>query len=134
MPGIGLNFWTTEYKQASIEERYKGLNQITELSKKYWSACFSYEDAENEKKKPMGDKSELTSIYTKDLSGIPDALLKKLKQAAIDTDMDNVDGLINEIRELHAGVAERLSALADEFEYGKIVKIIERKMKQNDKT
>ncbi len=62
-----------------------------------------------------------------DLSDLPVDLLKRLKRAAIDTDMERVDAIVEEIREIKPGLASDLAALTVDFEYGKIVEIIEGK-------
>jgi len=57
-------------------------------------------------------------------SSIPDNLLKKLRQAGVDADMEEVEGIIEEIRSIDVETAKGLSLLADEFEYGKMAEII----------
>jgi len=40
--------------------------------------------------------------------------------------MEKVDGIVEEIRGINADLANQLNLLADDFEYGEIVRIIEK--------
>jgi uncharacterized membrane-anchored protein len=54
----------------------------------------------------------------------PPALLTRLERATVETDMQRVAALISEIRTHDAALADALSALANDFEYDKILQAI----------
>ncbi len=60
------------------------------------------------------------------LDGLPDELVSRLKEAVTNTSMGMVENIIAEIRELDATVAGGLAALADEFEYGKMLEMLQK--------
>ncbi len=64
-------------------------------------------------------------ISAEDFSDVPDEILKRLKKAAIDADMDKVDQIVEEIREIQPELANGLAAPAADFEYGRISRMIE---------
>ncbi|MDM8556600.1 ATP-binding protein [Desulfococcaceae bacterium HSG7] len=97
---------------------------IFELLYKHLDVRFIYEDAETESKKAA-------NIDRKALSQIPDDLLNSLKQDAFDANMDDVENIIEEIRKVNPELADGLYALAYDFEYGKIVQIIEETLKSD---
>ena len=101
------------------------VSDVFKLMHRHIGVRLVHEEAAINKEKQVGPETDSAQTGSEGFSGIPDDLLKKLKQAAIDTDMDEVDEIINEIRGISKKPADRLTALADDFEYGTIVKIIE---------
>jgi len=58
------------------------------------------------------------------LRALPPALLSRLERATVETDMQRVAALISEIRTHDPALADVLSALANDFEYDKILQAI----------
>lgn len=71
---------------------------------------------------PGPDRSE--SLARKSLNRMPNDLLHRLESASIALDADLVDLTIREISEIDKGLAQCLDGLANEFDYGEIVKMI----------
>ena len=59
-----------------------------------------------------------------DLAQLPDNLLKELKHAVINLDMDLIELSIEHIRELNTSVADGLTDLTRDFQYDKILALI----------
>ena len=59
------------------------------------------------------------------IAALPQELLTHLEEAAIRSKMNEVERLIQEVRDLNVPLAEALSVLADGFEYPKIVALIQ---------
>ncbi|MBN1488154.1 MAG: GAF domain-containing protein [Anaerolineae bacterium] len=59
------------------------------------------------------------------LNNLPDGVLRRLYKAAIETDMQLMDGVIAQIRESDGVLADALFSLANDFEYGKIIDVVE---------
>ncbi|MDM8536391.1 two-component regulator propeller domain-containing protein [Desulfobacterales bacterium HSG17] len=95
-------------------------SEIFELMHRHLNVQLVYEDADIKKYHENRPKT----ISSEDLSGIPDNILKRLKQAAINVDMEKTDEIINELCEINTDLANNLSELAADFEYGKIIKLI----------
>ncbi len=102
-------------------------SDVLDLISGHLGVRFAYEDVEVVNKAPAKNGRTSPPLSAKGVSGIPDELVRRLKQAAMDTNMDNVDGIVEEIREIKPWLAEGLAALAVDFEYGKIVEMIEGK-------
>ncbi|MDM8539028.1 ATP-binding protein, partial [Desulfobacterales bacterium HSG17] len=96
-------------------------SDIFELMHRHMGIRFIYEDKENNRLHEHKSKT----ISFEEFSNIPDDILKRLKQPAIDADMEKVDEIINEIYEINPDLAEKLAALAADFEYGKIAVLVE---------
>jgi len=97
---------------------------IFELMRKHIGVRFVYSDVkETNDAKTSGRNTEISAI---DFSDIPDDVSERLKNGAINADMDEVDTIIEEIRAIKPELAERLVALAVDFEYGKIARMIEK--------
>lgn len=67
--------------------------------------------------------------HTFQTCALPPELLSALEQAAIQGDMENVETALNDIRALDAGLGDALTALANEFEYGKILEYLRENMR-----
>ena len=52
--------------------------------------------------------------------------MTRLEKAATDGEMEKLDEIIEEIREIKPEVGDGLAALAVDFEYGKILQILEK--------
>jgi hypothetical protein len=71
-------------------------------------------------------QTELQDALSSDsLAALPTDLLADLENAASCSDMNKIDNYINEIRYYNASVASALAALANDYEYGKIVSLIQ---------
>ena len=60
------------------------------------------------------------------LSELPGDLRKELKQAIIDLDVDLIQVIIEGIRKLNGPVGDGLSDLAENFQYDKILALIQK--------
>ncbi len=80
---------------------------------------YRYAEAEAKEAAPV-TSDEITAA----LRALPPALLTRLERATVETDMQRVAALISEIRTHDAALADALSALANDFEYDKILQAI----------
>ncbi len=106
-------------------------SDVVELMRKHLGIRFVYEKARNGGEKTAEADRRSPPVSAEALSGIPDELVRRLKQAAMDTNMDDVDGIVEEIREIKPNVADSLAAFAIDFEYGKIVQMIDEHEENN---
>lgn len=93
---------------------------IYDLMHRHMGICFIYEDAETKKSAQNKPKS----INPREFSSIPDDILKRLEKFCVDADMENIETIINEITKINPDLANKLAALAENFEYGKIADLI----------
>ncbi|MCP4694548.1 MAG: response regulator, partial [Desulfobacterales bacterium] len=100
-------------------------HEIFERMHRHIGVRFIYEEGGAEDKKQTEHGGASRPITPGDFADAPGDILQRLKKAAIDTDMDGVDGILEEIRGIDAGLADGLKELAEDFEYGKIVRLIE---------
>jgi CheY-like chemotaxis protein len=71
-------------------------------------------------------KTDIQNALTKDaLAAVPQELLAKLEHAATFAYMQEIDHCIEEIRNYNATLSDALATLAVDFEYGKIVALIQ---------
>ena len=71
-------------------------------------------------------QTELKEALNPDtLANLPTHLLANLENAASCSDMNKIDSYIGEIRQYNASIANTLAALANDYEYGKIVSLIQ---------
>ncbi len=56
---------------------------------------------------------------------LPDDLLAELKRAVIDLDVDLIQAVIERIREVNGPVGDGLAELAGDFQYDKILALIQ---------
>ncbi len=85
---------------------------------------YVYDDGMEHRAKSVEQYSE--DILTPEaLAGLPDDLLADLKQAIIDLDVDRIQVIIDQVRELNAPVAAALADFARDFEYEKLLDKIE---------
>jgi CheY-like chemotaxis protein len=71
-------------------------------------------------------QTELKEALNPDtLANLPTHLLANLENAASCSDMNKIDSYIDEIRQYNASIANTLAALANDYEYGKIVSLIQ---------
>lgn len=103
-------------------------SDIFELMQKHLGLCFIHEDeyAETETKneKRIGHESEYSRI-SENFSCISHEILKNLKKAAIETNPDKMDSVLEEIKKIDGKLACSLLALVNDFEYGEIEKLID---------
>ncbi|MBW2608217.1 MAG: response regulator, partial [Deltaproteobacteria bacterium] len=71
-------------------------------------------------------------LTTEALAKLPGDLLAELKQATIDLDVDLIQAVIERIRELNVTVADGLSDLARDFQYDKILALIQQGPLKNE--
>jgi signal transduction histidine kinase/CheY-like chemotaxis protein len=71
-------------------------------------------------------QAELENALSPDtLATLPTHLLANLENAASCSDMNKIDGYIDEIRQYNASLASAIAALANDYEYGKIASLIQ---------
>ena len=59
------------------------------------------------------------------LAGLPDDLLAELRRAVINLDVDMIQAVTGRIRKLNAPVGDGLEDLADNFQYDKLLALIQ---------
>lgn len=107
-------------------------SEIFELMYKHLGIRFVYESIEVESSEHFLRHKE--EIIPENFVDLPDVLLKKLKNAAINGDVDRIEMIIEEIRVKHSELADWMTAMAYDFEYGKIIHMIEDIEKKRHKT
>ncbi|NEP62199.1 MAG: response regulator, partial [Symploca sp. SIO2G7] len=85
---------------------------------------YLYEEMGREQLLNTSDEIE-NALTPTAIAALPQELLTNLEEAAIRSKMNEVDSLIQEIRDLNAPLAEAFAILADGFEYPKIVALIQ---------
>lgn len=98
---------------------------VFNLMEKQIGVQFIHEDADMQDPNYLKTRNGRKPLKPEDFSGIPDGLLGRLKQAAIESDMDKVDEAVHEIRSFNADLANKLERLAYDFEYIRIINAIE---------
>lgn len=63
------------------------------------------------------------TLTSSDLQNLPDDLMERLKQAAVEANRKQVYNIINEIRPLNGTLAEGLSKLVDDFRFDKLAEL-----------
>jgi hypothetical protein len=87
-----------------------------------------YKEAESQEPGDTDQKTipEVTALLTPAaFAGIPDDLLRRLKDAATEASITDVVREISEIGAYNTSLAEALTRLADEFAYDQILALIE---------
>ena len=94
---------------------------VFSMLSKHLGIRFTYETA-------SGFSSEKASrqVGPADLAALPDRLLAELEQAAIRVSLDRLLAVVHEIRQYDGGLADTLAGLVNDFEYNKILNMIER--------
>lgn len=64
------------------------------------------------------------TFSTDDLDLMPHALLTGLKEATVNAELDLILGLLEEVRSIHPGLAEYLSALANDYQYELLLSLL----------
>jgi len=98
-------------------------SQIFEAMEKHLGIGFVWEQDLPEEEKP-GQKENAKILTAELLSVLPPELLSALEQAAIRGDSVAVEHLIDQIRSSDAPLADALKALADDFEYDRILELV----------
>jgi signal transduction histidine kinase/DNA-binding response OmpR family regulator len=98
-------------------------SEIFELITKHLGVRYQYEETQTaETVQTETVKKDLTST---DLAQLPQTWQNELHQAVIDLDMVEIEKIIEKIREQNKPVAEALKILADNFEYDKLLTLLE---------
>lgn len=99
---------------------------LFEMLEKYLDVRFIYEEEYNEE--ILAECQIRTKhppvLNQKDMAQLPPELLGELKQSALKGDTDSIYSLIDNARPYNAALADALTALADEFEFDKILNIV----------
>ena len=91
---------------------------------KHLGVRYIYEDIKENQSLNTSDDME-NALTPTAIAALPQELLTHLEEAAIRSKMNEVESLIEKVRELNAPLAEALAMLADGFEYPKIVTLIQ---------
>jgi signal transduction histidine kinase/CheY-like chemotaxis protein len=98
---------------------------IFELMHKHIGVRYVYEETTAHTASAVS-KTDIQNALTKDaLAAVPQELLAKLEHAATFAYMQEIDHCIEEIRSYNATLSDALATLAVDFEYGKIVALIQ---------
>jgi len=82
---------------------------------------------EGKERKAKGARESVQEALTTEvLAQLPEELRKELKQAIINLDVDLIQAIIGRIRELNGPVGDGLSDLARDFQYDKILALIQK--------
>jgi len=112
-------------------------SEIFDMMRRYLGIRYVYEEDAKSSTGPStssGHRNRQSAaleeaITPEALGALPPELLAALEQASMHGDTDRAVNLAGEIRSHNAALADALAALAADFEYGKILKLI-RKQKQ----
>ena len=108
-----------DYLRKPFRER-----DVFELMHKHLGVQYVYEEEKNSKFEIRNSKFEEV-LTPAALAGLPPEVLDKLEQAAIQGDTALVKMVIQDIRQEHDALADGLTALVHEFDYGKIGELIQ---------
>ncbi len=97
--------------------------ELFELMSKHLGVRYIYEDTASSLDDSQSDEEELSPAT---LAALPVDLLRELEQATIRSRSDDIERLIERIRTYDEVAADTLARLAGEFEYEKILNLIER--------
>jgi len=111
-----------------IRKPYKA-NQLLEAIKIYLDVEYQYED-EEDALKLAPDKYKAKIINPEDFKKLPDELADLLLDATIGLHVNQLDDLLNQVKEIDQQLAEDLRKLADNFEYALIAEFLQNRKKQ----
>ena len=94
------------------------------MLEKHLGTRFIYKAKQNEEKRP-----EETFDMDDSIAALPDDLLRRFKTALVNTKMDDVEAIVEEIRAMDGRLSEKLEAMAQEFAYDEILDLIAGKNK-----
>jgi hypothetical protein len=95
-------------------------SDIFDLMHQHIGVCYIYEEV-----KEVSDKIT-QAVCTKDaLATLPNDLLTQLHQAALELDMELMQILISQVRQQNEPLANALLQLANEFQYTRLLDLIE---------
>lgn len=95
--------------------------QLFDMMHKHIGVRYVYEEEERLPTKPRQEEA----LSPERLTTLPADLLTRLEEAADKGNMLLIDELIDESRQHNASVAAQLAALAEEFEYDKILTLVQ---------
>ncbi len=98
--------------------------EIFEVMTRHLGVRYIYEEAEGRKAEGEGEAAGDT-LTSEALAELPDDLLAELRQAVVDLDVDLVESITGRIRSLNATVADELEDLADNFQYDKLLTLLQ---------
>jgi CheY-like chemotaxis protein len=97
---------------------------LFEMMHRHLGVRYVYEEAGKEQKEAICAQLDIQELTSK-LATLPAGLLERLEAAAIRAKMNEMNALIEAVRAHDPTVAEALTALADDFEYPRIVTLIQ---------
>ena len=105
--------------------------ELFELLNKHLGVRFVYEESRNSKFEIRNSKFEEV-LTPAALAALPAEWVAKLKQGAEDVDVELLFSVIEQIRGRDAALADALARLAEDFEYGEILEVIQQIEKRGD--
>lgn len=98
---------------------------VFEMLQRHLGVEYIYALPEEEAEKGDSGQKNGAPAWQTAVAILPSALRENLKNAALQTNMREMDRLIAQISETQPDLAHQFQQLADEFEYGKILSILE---------
>jgi signal transduction histidine kinase/CheY-like chemotaxis protein len=100
-------------------------SDIFEMIRKYLNVKFIYEDTKQEPDNDISGVDKHASDFT--IAHLPTELVEQLKKAAIETDIEKINQIVLEINKINKALGNHLAELSYDFEFGKIVSMMEDK-------
>ena len=98
-------------------------SEIFEAMTKHLGVRYQYAEVQLPETHPTVTPGE--ELTATDLANLPEVLRMELHQAAIDLNMGRIAKNIEQIKEIDAQVAEALELLAENYEYDKLLELLD---------
>ena len=102
-------------------------SEIFDVMHQHLGVRYVYEENADAHDPVPSEKARPKAVTPEALGALSHELLAALEQASMHGDTDRVENLIEDIRSIDAALADALAALVADFEYDKILKLIEKK-------
>ena len=99
--------------------------EIFKAMERFLSVHYLYEEDQRPARQIRPEETGFDALTPEALAELPDDLLVELKQAVTDLDVDLIQAIIKGIREVNASVADGLADLAKDFQYDKLLALIQ---------
>jgi signal transduction histidine kinase/DNA-binding response OmpR family regulator len=106
--------------------------EIFDIMGRHLGMRYQYEETQPAEAEPKPQAIHKQELSKADLANLPKALLEELHQAIIDLNMAQTTAVIDKIREQDVQIADSLEALADNFEYDKLLALLDALNKESD--
>jgi signal transduction histidine kinase/DNA-binding response OmpR family regulator len=101
--------------------------EIFDIIAKYLNVRYQYEE-----QLLVETESVSETLQPTDLANVPEALRSELRQVVINLDVEKTTAIIDKIREQNVQLAEGLQSLLDDFEYDKLLALLDEFVKGSD--